>query len=65
MLQAGQAHVAELADALDSGFHFRCFQRLSPRFNQSDYTPDFIGGNALQPHQQWVSIQSSILSQKV
>ena len=27
------ADVAELADALDSKFHFRCFQRASPRFN--------------------------------
>jgi hypothetical protein len=37
------ADVAELADALDSKFHFRCFQKVSPCFNQSDYTPYFIG----------------------
>jgi len=35
--------VAELADALDSGFHFWRFQGVSSRFKESDNTIDFIG----------------------
>jgi hypothetical protein len=37
----GEAREAELADALDSGFHFRRFQRAASRFNKSDITPHF------------------------
>ena len=36
------ADVAELADALDSKSHFYRFHGVSPRFNYSDYNPDFI-----------------------
>jgi hypothetical protein len=35
--------VAELADALDSGFHFQRFQRAALRFKKGDKTIDFIG----------------------
>jgi len=59
------ADVAELADALDSKFHFRCFQGVSSRFNKSEKTIDSIGINAIQPRQWWISIQSAILSQLV
>jgi hypothetical protein len=38
-----RARVAELADALDSGFHFHRFQRAASRFNKSDKTLDSIG----------------------
>jgi hypothetical protein len=37
------ADVAELADALDSKFHFHRFQRAASRFNRMDKTPDSIG----------------------
>ena len=60
-----QARVAELADALDSGFHFWHFQGASSRFKESEKTLDFTGENALQPHQSQVSTKSLILSQLV
>ena len=37
------AHVAELADALDSGFHFCHFQGVASRFNNCEFTIGFIG----------------------
>ena len=58
-----EAHVAELADALDSGFHFRCFQGVSSRFNKIEKAIDSIAEYALQPRQVQVSIQTPILSQ--
>jgi len=39
----GEARVAELADALDSGFHFWHFQGASLRFTNDAKTIDFIG----------------------
>jgi hypothetical protein len=57
------ADVAELADALDSKFHFRRFQGVSSRFTLSLKTIDFIGRNALQPRRFKNSIQLPILSQ--
>jgi len=40
---SNEARVAELADALDSGFHFWCFQGASSRFKKNSKTIDFIG----------------------
>ena len=59
------ADVAELADALDSKFHFYRFRRVSLRFNNCDLTIDFIGTNALQSRHWQVSIHLRLVSQIV
>jgi hypothetical protein len=43
------ARVAELADALDSGFNFWRFQGVSSRFTISEKTIDFIGRSTFSP----------------